>query len=275
MEWLYQNEKLLVSKLRKKNSRIMSSYLHMCDSNTYRSKSMITFTSPQPFIQDKLTHIKEVKRQFSKSLRNLKTDIDKFFVIELGKNLDNPHLHVQLFHNEKDINRIKKVFLKILDQFNLHEKHCAFTETNSKERRMKYFLYPLKEYSKKLTDKEVLLLHKARQELRAGSNKNMQFISRSNGLLTHKLYKVLYYDHGLDYMTADILFREHLISINKHNPSKIIWTIKPILEVLMFTISSIFSTYKIRQKFLYKNKKKDINIFKKIGVKSNVMVGFT
>jgi hypothetical protein len=228
----------------------------MCDRNKDKDKALITFTSPQTETYDKLLHIKEIKKHFSKLLSNLKIETDKYAVIELGKNKNNPHLHIQIFYNAKDLERIKRAYIKTLYKFNLHEKLCVFTTTDKTKTHIKYFSYILKEYGKKLSDNELIELDEARGKLRVKKNKNMQFISRSHNLLTRAVYKYLYFKKGIGYSKADFFYNENYLNVKKSKNKrhfKISWTIRPVLEVLLYLFLPSENT-QIRQKIQYSNK---------------------
>ena len=257
MSRLSQWDKLHIKSIRTKNARTWSNYLYMCDRNKDNDKALITFTSPQTEAYDKLLDIQEIKRHFSKLLSNLKIDLDKFSVIEIGKNKNNPHLHIQLFFHGKDLERIKRAYTKTLDKFNLRHDLCAFSTMDNTKTHIKYFSYILKEFGKQLSDNELIELDKARSELRVKKNKNMQFISRSHNLLTRAVYKYLYYKKGIGYAKADFLYHEKYLNVIKSKNKrhfKITWTIQPILEVLLYLFLPMENT-KIRQKIQYINKR--------------------
>jgi hypothetical protein len=249
-------DKSYIKSIRTKNARIWSNYLYMCDRNKDNDKALITFTSPQLEAYDKLLHIKEIKRYFSKLLSNLKIELDKYAVIELGKNKNNPHLHIQLFYQGKDLERIKRAYTKTLDKFNLRHKLCAFSTTDKTKTYITYFSYILKEFGKKLSDKELMELDEARSKLRVKKNKNMQFISRSHNLLTRVIYKYLYFKKGIGYSKADFFYNENYLNVIKSKNKrhfKVTWTIRPILEVLLYLLLPSENT-QIRQKIQYINK---------------------
>ena len=249
-------DKSYINSIRTKNNRVWSNYLYICDRNQDNDKALITFTSPKIEAYDKLEHIKHIKQHFSKLISNLKIDIDKFAVVELGQNKNNPHVHIQLFYNNKDLEKIQRAYTKTLVKFNLHEKSCAFTKTDKTQTHIKYFSYILKEFAKKLSDNELMELDEARSKLRVKKNKNMQFISRSHNLLTRAVYKHLYFKHDIGYSKADFFYHGnffHLIKSKNKRHFKISWTIKPILEVFLYLILPS-DISEIRQKIQYINK---------------------
>lgn len=251
-------DKVHIQRLRSKNKKICSSYLYICDRNKNKERMLITFTSSKKTAFEKLSHIKEIKNHFSKLLSNLKIDIDKFSVIEIGANYSNPHLHLQLFYNEVDFNRIVRAFNKTLIKFNLNEKRSILTKEDKSKHKLNYFVYILKEYSKNLSDSEILKLDKSRSSLKSNENKNVQLVSHSHGILSKKVYKELYYQYKIDYLVADTLYKFNFFNVKNqanNKASKIIqWSLSKILKLIVFCLVFSSVTIKIRQKFLYNNK---------------------
>ncbi len=247
-------DKVHIKRLRSKNKKICSSYLYICDRNKDKDRMLITFTSSKKTAFEKLSHIKEIKNHFSKLLSNLKIDIDKFSVIELGANYSNPHLHLQLFYNEIDFNKILRAFNKTLLKFKLNEKRSILSKEDKSKHKLDYFVYILKEYSKNLSDSEILKLDKARSSLKINENKNIQLVSHSHGVLSKKVYKELYYQYKIDYLIADTLHKLGFFNIK--NTNIIQWSLSKILKLIVFCLVFSSKTVKIRQKFLYINKSK-------------------
>ncbi|WP_321778125.1 hypothetical protein [Sulfurimonas sp.] len=277
MAELSQWYKSYINRIRIKNKRVWSNYLFMCDRNKDNEKALITFTTPKKEAYYKLLHIQEIKRYFSKLLSNLKIDIDKFAVIELGQSMNNPHLHVQLFYNDKDLKRIQKAYIKTLVKFNLHEKLCAFTTTDKTKTHIKYFSYILKEFGMQLSDNELMDLDMARKRLRVEENRNMQFISHSHNLLPHTVYKYLYHKKNINYSKADFFYHENYLNVKKSKNTKgfkIQWTIKPILEVLLYLFLPS-ENVQIRQKIEYNNKSNKKGAFSSFYMAFYTNYGFT
>lgn len=270
-------DKLYINRIRIKNSKLWANYFFMCKRNKDNEKALITFTIPQKKAYDKLLHIQEIKRHFSKLLSNLKIDIDKFAVVELGKNKNNPHLHIQLFYQSKDLERIQKAYTKTLVKFNLHEKLCAFTTTDKTKTHIKYFSYILKEFGMQLSDRELMDLDIARKGLRVKENRNMQFISHSHNLLPHTVYKYLYYKKNINYSKADFFYHENYLNVQKSKNKRhfrITWTIRPVLEVLLYLFLPMENT-QIRQKIQYINKGDKGSEFNTVYMLSDCNYGFT
>ena len=277
MKQLTSFEKANANSIRTKNKKIWSNYLFLSDKNENREKALVTFTSPEVDMHDKLTEIKLIKSYFSKLLSNLKIDIDKFLVVEIGENKNNPHSHIQLFYTLKDFDKIYRVYIKTLLRFNLNQERCTFLQTDKSQTHIKYFSYILKEFSPKLSDSELMAFDKARNILRVKENKNMQFISHSHNLLTRPTYKHLYFKHKINYSNADFLYSNGFFHIQKktrRNRFKIEWTIKPILELILYLILPSEKPL-IRQKLQYINKGDKRVKFHMVYLRFNSLFGFT
>ena len=277
MGHLLDFEKAYANNIRIKNKKIWSNYLFMCNKNEDREKALVTFTSTVVQVDEKLTHIKLIKNHFSKLLSNLKIDIDKFAVVELGKNNNNPHLHIQIFFNHQDFDRIYKVYIKILIKFDLNQELCKFSKIDKSQTHIKYFSYILKEYSPKLSNRKLIESDKARERLRVKENKNMQFISHSHNLLIRPIYKHLHFKYKIDYLAVDFLYSKGFFTYSKRtrkNKFKIKWTIKPILELILYLILSSEKPL-IRQKLQYTNKGDKGVKFHIFYIRFNFLFGFT
>lgn len=277
MSQLTNYEKVDAKNIRTKNKKTWSNYLFMSDKNKNREKALVSFTSPLTDIDEKVTQIKLIKNYFSKLLSNLKIDIDKFAVVELGENLNNPHSHIQLFYNYRDFDKIYRVYIKTLLKFNLNQEFCRFSKTDKNQTHIKYFSYILKEYGAKLSDRELIAFDKARNKLRVKENKNMQFISHSHNLLIRPLYKHLYYKHKMKYLTVDFLYSKGFFTYVKRtriSKFKIEWTLKPILELILYLFLPAEKP-QIRQKFQYNNKCDKRVKFHINYIRFNSLFGFT
>jgi len=277
MGHLMNYEKASAKNIRTKNKKIWSNYLFMSDKNKNMEKVLVTFTSPEIDAQEKLTEIKLIKNHFSKLLSNLKIDIDKFSVVEIGENKNNPHLHIQLFYNHRDFDRIYKAYIKTLVKFNLYQEFCKFSKTDKSKTHITYFSYILKEFSPKLSDSKLIAFDKARNTLRVKKNKNIQFISHSHNLLTRPTYKHLHFTYKINYSNADFLYSNGFFHIQKktrRNKFKIEWTIKPILELILYLILPLEKPL-IRQKLQYTNKGDKGVKFHIFYIRFNSLFGFT
>ena len=274
MSQLTYFERAYANNLRAKNKKTWANYLFISNKNVSREKALVTFTSSKVDKHDRLTEVKLIKNHFSKLLSNLKIDIDKFLVVEIGENKNNPHLHIQLFFTHKDFNKIYRAYTKVLTRFNLNQEFCRFSKTDKSQTHITYFSYILKEYSPELSDRELIAFDKARNKLRVKENKNMQFISHSHNLLIRPVYKHLYYKYEIDYLAVDFLYSKGFFTYVKRtrrNKFKIEWTIKPILELILYLFLPSEKP-QIRQKFQYSNKRdKGVKLY----IRFNSLFGFT
>ena len=201
--------RLKLRQLKSKNNRTKSKYIQLCDINKGRKRSLVTFTvKKHSNPQSQLLLIKEIKSYFSKRLQNLKSDVQYFNMIELGKNYNNPHLHSQLFFNEEDTKRVEQAYDKTIEHFSLDNKRCKLVKESEELLHNSSFNYIIKEHNNlQLTNKEILKLDAARKKLRIGDSKYIQFfsMSRSRSKYPHPLYKALWFKHNLTYINVNTL----------------------------------------------------------------------
>ena len=196
-------EQLTLLQLKNKNNKIKSKYIHLHECNIGRERLMVTFTTPK--IKDSVTQliqIDEIRKFFIKRLQNLKADIQYFTAIELGKSFNNPHLHIQLYFNKKDVNRIDDAYLKTLNQFKLNKKRNKITKMDSSISKKTSFNYPIKESdNKQQSNENILKRDKARKKIKSNDIKaeNIKFHTSSRSLLPHPLYKKLWFEYGIGY----------------------------------------------------------------------------
>lgn len=199
--------KLKLRQLKSKNNKVKSNYLHLCDSNIGRKRALATFTVPTMTAKQlQLLLIKEIKNYFSKRLQNLKVDVQYFSVIELGQHKSNPHLHIQLFYDEKDFYKVRKAYEKTIEYFSLVEKRCKLVEEMEGLQHPSSYNYVIKKFDNtKLRDKDILELDTARKKLKEGETKYLQFFSKSRSQHPHPLYKALWFKHRLTYANVNTL----------------------------------------------------------------------
>jgi len=266
----------IINKQRAKNKKIWSSFLYMSDVNKDKEKALATFTTSKKTPQEKLDAIREIKKHFSKLLSNLKIEISQFSVIELGGKKNNPHLHVQLFFQSKDFKKIEKVYKKTIEKFNLTYKRCKLSTFDKSKTHIKYFSYILKEYSTKLSNKELMDLIEARNSMKVKKNRYMQFVSSSHHVLTKPLYKHLYFKFNISYLDADFLTQQNIFEVKKSfnkRHFRFVLNIHKIILALFYIISWKFN--KKRQKRVYINKSKKIKNINNINVVFKHQYGFT
>ncbi len=207
MSW---EEKLKLRQLKSKNNRDKSAYLHLDDVNRHRNKALATFTVLSMVDKQlQLILIKEIKNHFIKLLRNSSIDVVHYCSIELGRNLNNPHTHLQLYFEEENIDKINKAFQKTLDFFSLDDQRCKLIKENKDFKMNSSFNYVIKEFDNSLlSDAQILAIDKARSAMKKGKAKNIQLFSKSRLPHPHKLYTTLFFDYQLEYVNVNYLFKE-------------------------------------------------------------------
>ena len=203
--------KLELKQLKSKNDKVKSQYIHLAECNIGRNRELVTFTvSTMNDKQEQLLLIKDIKNYFAKRLQNLKSDVQYFATIELGEKLNNPHLHFQLFYNDEDKKRIDYAFTKTLRYFKLDKKRNKQTKENGSVSDTTSHNYIIKEFdNKKLNNKKVVAINKARGSLKKGNSKYIQFHSQSRSQNPHGLYKKMWIDHKMNYFDVNNLLSDN------------------------------------------------------------------
>ena len=266
----------IINKQRAKNKKIWSGYLYMLDVNKDKEKALVTFTTSKITAQEKLDEIRKIKKYFSKLMSNLKIEISQFSVIELGSKKNNPHLHIQLFYDSKDFEKIETIYNKTLEKFNLIPRRCKLSTFDKNKTHIKYFSYILKEYSTKSSDKELMDLIKSRNSIKGRKNRYMQFVSSSHHILTKPLYKHLFYKFNISYLNADFLTQQNIFEVKKSfnkRHYRVVLNTHKITLALLYIIFWKFT--KKRQKSVYSNKKKIVTNFNINCVMFKQQYGFT
>lgn len=159
----------------------------------------------------KLRLINDIKSYVTYLISNSNADIYFFSNIEIGYELSNPHLHTQVWSDDKDA--VKKIYDAVIKKFDLNEKRSHLSEP---EQDKKYYDYVIKDYSKKLSDNEIWKLEETKKRMRKTLGLKMRFISKSKGKYTSKMYKMVYRafrvlrasaDKFLDLVTASLFFK--------------------------------------------------------------------
>jgi len=201
-------KELELKQLKSKNNKVKAQYIHFCQENEGRERSLVTFTVPN--MKDgemKLLKIKDIKNYFAKRLQSLKCNVQYFMIIELGINKNNPHLHIQLFYEKENKLKIKKAYDKTVKDFSLKTERCKIVYENKKLSSTSSYNYPIKEFdNKQLSDEEIIALSKARKKLKTGKNKYTQFHSKSRPSQTQPIYKYFWFKHGMTYNNVNELF---------------------------------------------------------------------
>ncbi|CAA6803955.1 MAG: Unknown protein [uncultured Sulfurovum sp.] len=205
-----------LKQLKSKNDKVKSQYIHFCQQNEGRERSLVTFTIPSMENKQKqLLAIKQIKNYFSKRLQSLKCNVQYFMVIELGASRNNPHLHAQLFYEKENKLKIEKAHDKTLKEFSLKKERCKIVYDDKKISSTSSYNYSIKEFdNKQLSDEEILLLDKVRKELKTGANKYIQFHSKSRPSQTQPIYKHFWFKHGMTYNNVNELFNGYARRFN-------------------------------------------------------------
>jgi len=207
---LLEYEKFELRQLKSKNDKVKSQYIHLCEKNEGRERSLVTFTVvSRKDKEEQLLRVKEIKNYFAKRLQNLKSNVQYFSVIELGKRMNNPHLHAQLFYEKEDEERIEEAYIKTIKYFNLNSTRCKLLLDDKQLSSASSHNYIIKEYdNKQLSEDEIRALDHARNKLKSGKKtKHIQFHSKSRPIQTQPIYKKLWFDYGMTYHNVNELFK--------------------------------------------------------------------
>ena len=183
---------------RKKNSLIRHEYYSQCEKHVNMSKFMLTFTKSGNGTYTKLRIINEIKSYATYLIANSSAEIYFFSNIELGSKLDNPHLHTQIWCNDKKA--VKAIYDKVIAKFYLDVSFCKFSKP---QQPLKFYNYLIKEYSSSLTDKQIWDIETIKRDMRRQLGLKIRFYSKSKSKYTSKLYKMVYHVFGVLRAGAD------------------------------------------------------------------------
>ena len=266
--------RLKLYQIKSKNKRTKSSFIHLYEVNRERHKALTTFTVAS-FVDKRkqLIFIKEIKNHFIKLLKQSSIDVQYWASIELGKKLNNPHTHIQLYFEEENIDKINKAYQKTIEHFNLNSQRCKLVEEDKELKKDSSFNYAIKEWDNTvMTNKQIMALDKARSSLKKGEAKNIQMFSKSRALNPFPLYKVLYYFHQLTYHNVNYLMKkgfavrlQGMALLNARQDGRLpyimfkngaikIQTTKFYSLLRLFLCFTVFIKIKILQKCIYYNK---------------------
>lgn len=166
---------------------------------------MLTFTYSDEDKYHKMYIINEIKNYFTRLVHNTKSDNIKFYSnIELGSELDNPHLHIQVFY--KDYNQLITIRNKVIDKFGLFSEYC---EISIPEKEDVIYDYVIKEY--KQEDSKLLKTDIAKRDYRSMLDKKLRFTSMSKDKYTKNTYKRAY-SKGIKKQFVDELLDDCIIN---------------------------------------------------------------
>ena len=166
----------------------------------------------------KLDMINDIRNYFVKLVKNTKNDNIKFFTnIELGINKDNPHVHIQVWH--EDQKQIDKIYDKVISRFGLFAEYCKLIEQKNDT---KIFEYVIKDYNKSMSDEQLLKLDDKKRIFRGVLGKKIRFSSHSKGKYTKAIYKDLYSKFDLKKDMVDLMLDNCIINVHGNVNSRVI-----------------------------------------------------
>jgi len=159
---------------------------------------MYTFTSGKGGTYQKLRLINEIKTYVTYLIANSKAEIYFFSNIELGHSYTNPHLHTQIWSDDK--NAVRAIYDKVISKFSLVKKRCSLSEP---QRTLPFYNYVIKDYSSGLSDNEVWNIEQTKKRMREKLRTTIRFYSKSKGKYTQKAYRYFYRAFGVLRGVAD------------------------------------------------------------------------
>ena len=165
-----------------------------------KNKYLFTFTAAGRGrgVYTKLRLINEIKSYVTYLIANSKSDIYFFSNIEVGSELLNPHLHTQIWSDDK--NAVKEVYERVVKKFSLKANRCKMSEPQQTH---PYYNYVIKDYHKNLNDNDIWNLEQTKKRMRKTLGFQLRFYSRSKGKYTTKLYKMVYHSYKILRAFAD------------------------------------------------------------------------
>ena len=221
---------------------------------------MFTFTVGGRGTYSRLRLINEVKTYVTYLIANSNAEIYFFSNIEIGHSLTNPHLHTQLWCDDK--NALRAIYEKVINKFGLESKRCAFSEPQLQH---DFYTYLIKDYAKDLTDEQVYKLESTKKKYRKQLGLKIRFYSRSKSKYQSRLYKIMYRYYGILRENAD-KFLDWFLSIffKKNRIFKVsissFMTIKN-KEFFECLLENIFLTFRLDLMILFYSPSNDPPLF--------------
>jgi len=161
---------------------------------------MFTFTAKGRGrgVYTKLRLINEIKSYVTYLIANSKSEIYFFSNIEIGSELSNPHLHSQIWSNDKDA--VSEIYSRVIKKFELVKKRCSLSLPQQTH---KFYNYVIKDYSKDLSDNQLWNLEQTKKRMRKTLGLKLRFYSRSKSKYQNRLYKIAYRYYGVLRENAD------------------------------------------------------------------------
>jgi len=149
-------------------------------------------------VYTKLRLINEIKSYVTYLIANSTAEIYFFSNIEIGGKLSNPHLHTQIWSDDK--NAVREIYDRVIAKFSLTKKYCSLSEP---QQQLTFYTYVFKDYSKDLNDDELWNLEQTKKRMRNTLGLKLRFYSRSKSKYTSKLYKMVYRSYKVLRALAD------------------------------------------------------------------------
>ena len=251
---------------RKKHACVRHEYLTLATKYSGLSKSMFTFTIGGRGTYSRLRLINEVKTYVTYLIANSNAEIYFFSNIEIGHALTNPHLHTQLWCDDK--NALRAIYEKVIEKFSLVKKNCSFSKPQQKH---DFYTYLIKDYAKDLTDEQVWKLEQTKKKYRKQLGLKLRFYSRSKSKYQSRLYKIMYRYYGVLREFADafldkffsLFFRKERIfkapissfitiknkACEESCLENSFWTFRLVLEILFYSPSNDPPLFSLRTCF--------------------------
>lgn len=210
-----------------------------------KSKYLFTFTKSGTGTFTKLRIINEIKTYVTYLIANSSADIYFFSNIEIGSTLNSPHLHTQLWCDDK--NAVKAIYDKVIQKFYLDKPKCKLSVP---QQDIKFYDYVIKEYSKNLTDDQLWNIETAKRDMRRQLGLKIRFYSKSKSKYANKIYKTVYHSYGVLRNSADsfIDFMINILFVRKSQRDAILLAKS---AFVVSSISSFISILRTREQFLY------------------------
>jgi len=185
---------------RKQHARVRHQYYSLCEKHSSLDKYLFTFTAGGRGrgVYTKLRLINEIKSYVTYLIANSKSDIYFFSNIELAQDFKSPHLHTQIWSDDK--NTVKEIYERVIEKFSLKSNRCKMSEP---QQNYNFYTYVIKDYHKNLSDNDIWNLEQTKKRMRKTLGFQLRFYSRSKGKYTTKLYKMVYHSYKVLRAFAD------------------------------------------------------------------------
>ncbi len=190
----------IIASYRKKNAAIRHEYYTLSTAHDDLSKFMLTFTAGGRGrgVYTKLRLINEIKSYITYLIANSNAKMYFFSNIEIGHSFSNPHIHTQIWCNDKS--SVISLYEKVIKKFSLVKKRCSLCEPHHSHNK---YNYVIKDYHKDLSDDYIWNLEQTKKRMRKTLGLQLRFYSRSKSKYQKALYRILYRSYGVLRAMAD------------------------------------------------------------------------